>query len=82
MIRVVIEVSDGSALHKIAVRAESIRQALHLASERFPLGYAKVIFPIEPETFFVRERDSGDAVVELGTVPRDPWSASLKRVAS
>lgn len=55
MIRVSVEVSSGSASFRAAVWAEGIEQALHLTRACYPGGEARVIFPIEPEAFFVRE---------------------------
>jgi hypothetical protein len=53
MIRVSVEVCSGAAYFRAAVWAESIERALSLARVRYPGGEASVVFPIEPETFFV-----------------------------
>jgi hypothetical protein len=37
----------------LSVRAESIRQAASSAQTLYPGAQIRVIFPIEPETFFV-----------------------------
>lgn len=55
MIRVTVEVSGGVRC-RATVQAESILQALSLASNRYPGSSVKVIFPIEPEVFFVGEQ--------------------------
>jgi hypothetical protein len=55
MIRVSVEVRTGAAYFRAAVLAESIEQALKLAKTRYPGEDARVIFPIEPESFFVDE---------------------------
>ena len=54
MIRVSVEVCSGSASFKAAVWAEGIEQALSLTRTCYPGGEARVVFPIEPEAFFVR----------------------------
>ena len=56
MVRVFVEVSSGASRVKLVVQAENIRQALSLAKDRYPGGVPEVIFPIEPETFFVNDR--------------------------
>jgi hypothetical protein len=53
MIRVLIEVGENAARRQVEVMAESIRGALGVAEEHHLGGDARVVFPIEPETFFV-----------------------------
>jgi hypothetical protein len=60
MIRVSIEVRDGWDRSELLVRAESIRQAVSIVEFLYPGLEARVVFPIEPETFFI----SDDGVVE------------------
>jgi len=58
MIRISIEVRSGTARFKVAAQAESIEGALEIA-KRYTLGKeCKVVFPINPEGFFV-ENDLG-----------------------
>ncbi|MBA2441541.1 MAG: hypothetical protein H0V53_03940 [Rubrobacter sp.] len=52
MVRVVIEVCEGEARHRVTVRAASIPGGLSLAEEHHLDGEARVVFPIDPETFF------------------------------
>ena len=40
---------------RFSVRAESIRRALEIVGERNPGCALKVVFPLDPETFFVRD---------------------------
>jgi hypothetical protein len=54
MIRVSVEVCSGSGSFRAAVWAESIEQALTLTKACYQGGEAAVVFPIEPEAFFVR----------------------------
>lgn len=61
MIRVSVEVCSGAARFRAAVWAESIERALSLVRARYPGGEARVIFPIEPEAFFV---DGGAPALE------------------
>lgn len=55
MIRTLIEVGDNAATFVVAVRAASIRQAVALAADRYPGSDTRVVFPLDPETFFVKE---------------------------
>jgi hypothetical protein len=55
MVRISVEVRSGSARFRIGVQASSIREALGLVKGKYPRGVVRVLFPIEPEGFFVRE---------------------------
>lgn len=65
MIRVSVEVRSGAARFRAAVWAESIERALSLVKARYPGGEAGVIFPIEPEAFFVDGAVPASGVVRL-----------------
>jgi hypothetical protein len=53
MVKVSIEVHDGTARFAVAIKAHSIQQALNIVAARYPGSVAKVKFPIKPEGFFV-----------------------------
>ncbi len=55
MVRVSIEVECGAARFGLVVRAESIGRALGIAEALYPGADARVVFPIEPEGFFVED---------------------------
>jgi len=56
VIRVLVEVVSGGADRLIlSVRAESIRRAVSAAEGLYPGAHVRVTYPIEPETFFVRD---------------------------
>ncbi len=56
MISVCIEVDRGEARSTtLSVRAESILRALEVAAEQNPGCALNVVFPLDPETFFVRD---------------------------
>ena len=60
MIRVYIEVDRGTARSTtLFVRAESILQALEVAGEQNPGCALSVMFPLDPDTFFVRDTAEG-----------------------
>ena len=67
MIRVSVEVQSGVACFRAAVWAESIERALSLVKIRYPGGEAQVIFPIEPEAFFVGGPGPASEVVHVET---------------
>lgn len=65
MIQVSIEVDSGAIRTEMAVRAESILQALSKAGNRYPSAALKVVFPIEPETFFVEDHVARASIAEF-----------------
>ena len=56
MVKVSIEVRNGTARFMVGVKARNIQQALSIAQTRYPGKVATVRFPIDPEGFFVDER--------------------------
>jgi hypothetical protein len=54
MIKISIEVRSSTARYKVALLAESIAGALEMAKRYNPGKECKVVFPIDPEVFFVR----------------------------
>ena len=60
MIRVCIEVDrDTASPTTLFVRAESILRALEVAGEQNPGRALNVVFPLDPDTFFVRVAPEG-----------------------
>jgi hypothetical protein len=55
MIKVSVEVRRGTARFRVGVQAESIRRALGVVGSRYPHGEVRLVFPVEPEGFFIRE---------------------------
>lgn len=62
MIRVCIEVVDGVEGNEspgesfaVSVQAESLLDALGIAGDRYPDDELRVVFPINPDEFFVRD---------------------------
>jgi hypothetical protein len=53
MIRVSMEVREGAALSRTTVQAQSIREAVSITRRRYPGHDVRVIFPIDPEDFFI-----------------------------
>ena len=66
MIRVCIAADCGEAHSTtLYVKAESIRRAIEVAEEHNPGCAVNVVFPLDPETFFVQDSPEG---VEARTV--------------
>ncbi len=54
MIKVSVEVREGAAPYRTAVRAESITRAISTIERRHPGRKVRVVFPIDPEEFFFK----------------------------
>ena len=66
MIKISIEVRSSAARFKVALLAESIEEALEMAKRYHPAKECKVVFPIDPEIFFVNDGlCGGEAVVKI-----------------
>ncbi len=63
MVKVFIEVRNGSAHFNVAVRAQSIEQAANVVRGGYPDCDVRVKFPIDPEEFFVKEPAPGAGIV-------------------
>jgi hypothetical protein len=53
MIKVSVEVREGTACFRVGVRADSINRAVSIMKRHHPDRDVRVVFPIEPEGFFV-----------------------------
>jgi hypothetical protein len=70
MVRISVEVTGGATRFRVEVQAESVRRALEIVERRNPGREARVVFPIDPETFFV-----GDPAAKSGLIEREPAAA-------
>jgi hypothetical protein len=55
MIRVAVEIREDALTHRTRVTAPSIERALKIAGGGKPSRKVSLVFPIEPEAFFVTE---------------------------
>ena len=55
MIKIAIEVKSGTTSFKVAVQAESIEGALEVVKRCHAGKECAVVFPIDPEDFFVED---------------------------
>ena len=53
MVKIAIEVRSSATRYKVALVAESIEGALEIAKRYNPGKECRVVFPIDPEGFFV-----------------------------
>ena len=53
MICVSVEISDGALTHRAQLTAPSIERALEITGEEMPGRRVRLLFPIDPEAFFV-----------------------------
>ena len=53
MIRVFVEVTGEALPLKVEVHAESISKAVGIVEEHYPGHSVQVVFPIDPQEFFV-----------------------------
>jgi hypothetical protein len=52
LIQVVIELRSGTASFQVSVRAHSIERAISLVWGSYPGAEARLVLPVEPESFF------------------------------
>jgi hypothetical protein len=55
MVKVSIEVHNRRARFTVDVQAKNIHQALSIVAARHPSSTVRVKFPINPESFFVKD---------------------------
>jgi hypothetical protein len=53
MIRVTVEIHEGALAHRTRVTAPSIERALNFAGRGKPGRRVRIVFPRDPEAFFV-----------------------------
>jgi hypothetical protein len=61
MVRISVDVRNGTSRFRVGVQARSIREALGVVAGRYPHGVVEVAFPIEPEGFFVHQHTHKEA---------------------
>ena len=76
MVRVSIEVLSEATSFTVAVQAESIQRAVSLVGDSYPAsGDVRVVFPIEPEGFFVEDVVTPQAGRDEFEVPQQKSAA-------
>jgi hypothetical protein len=74
MVRISVEVGQGAVRYRVVVQAESIRRAVQIVEEMNHDNDFRVVFPIEPETFFVK-----DPTATAGLIEQEVPAASVAR---
>ncbi len=71
MVRITVEVGSGATRYRVAVQAETIRRALEIVEGVNPGRDFRVTFPIDPETFFVKD----STAMVVGPIEREKPAA-------
>ena len=66
MVKVSIEVKNGVARIIVGVQASSIQSALNLVKGFYSASDVKVLFPIDPEGFFVEDALAAEGLIQRG----------------
>lgn len=66
MVRVSVEVRNGAAHFRVGVQASSINRAINLVKAFYSACDVRVIFPIDPEGFFVEDALGAEELIESG----------------
>jgi hypothetical protein len=53
MIRVTVEIRESALTYRVRVAATSIERALEIAGEGKPGRRVRLVFPIDPEVYFI-----------------------------
>ena len=66
MVKVSIEVRSGVARFRVGIQAFSIQRAVWLVQSLYSASDVRVIFPINPEGFFVEDVLAKERLIEVG----------------
>jgi hypothetical protein len=66
MVRVSIEVRSGAARFRVGVQASSIQRAVSVVKGLHSASDVRVIFPIDPEAFFIEDALAQEGLIEAG----------------
>jgi hypothetical protein len=66
MIRVSIEVRSGAVRFRVGIQAFNIRRAVSLVEGLYSASDVRVIFPIDPEGFFLEDAFAKEGLIERG----------------
>jgi hypothetical protein len=64
------EVNTEATRFRVGVRAQSIQQAVDVVRMHYPGAAVRVIFPLDPETFFVKDDVSVAQLTRMKTSKR------------
>jgi hypothetical protein len=66
VVRVSIEVRNGTARFRVRVQASSIQGAVSLVRGLHPANDVRVVFPIDPGGFFVEDALAQEGLIKTG----------------
>jgi hypothetical protein len=66
VVRVSIEVRSGAARFRVEIQASSIQRAVSVVEGSHSASDVRVIFPIDPEDFYVEDALSGEGLIGRG----------------
>jgi hypothetical protein len=66
VVKVSIEVRSGAARFRVGIQASSIQSAVRLAKGLYSASDVRVVFPIDPQDFFVGDPSAKEGLVERG----------------
>ena len=66
MIKVSVEVRNGATHFRVGIQALSINRAINLVKAFYSACDVRVIFPIDPEGFFVEDALGAEGLIERG----------------
>jgi hypothetical protein len=75
VIRVSVEVRHGAAHFRVGVQASSIDRAINIVKAFYSAGDVRVIFPIDPEGFFVEDALGADGLIQRGKPQEEELAA-------
>jgi hypothetical protein len=74
VVRVSIEVCSGAARFRVGIQASSIQRAVSLVKGLYSASDVRVLFPIDPEAFFVEDAFAKEGLIERG-MPQEELAA-------
>jgi hypothetical protein len=70
MVGVSVEVRSGAARFRVGVQASSIQRAVSLVKSLHSASDVRVVFPIDPEDFFIEDAFTQEGLIETGESQR------------
>jgi len=64
MVSISVQIDHGAARFRVRVQASSIRRAVDLVKGFYSASDVKVVFPIDPEGFFVEDALAKEGLLE------------------
>jgi hypothetical protein len=74
VVQVSIEVRNGATRFRVGVQASSIWRAVNLVRSYYSASDTRVVFPIDPDSFFVEDAHTKEGQIERG-MPQEELAA-------